>query len=61
MRLPDGLYRHLYERFHEKKFPWETTGDEKSEDEDGLDFEASASTGIEMPVYPEKVSPTLKI
>lgn len=23
MRLPDGLYRHLYERFHEKKFPWE--------------------------------------
>ena len=23
MRLPDGLYRHLYERFHEKRFPWE--------------------------------------
>jgi len=23
MSLPDGLYRHLYERFHEKKFPWE--------------------------------------
>ncbi len=23
MRLPDGLYRHLYERFHEKKYPWE--------------------------------------
>jgi len=40
MRLRDGLYRHLYERFHEKKFPWEKTGDEKSEDEDGLDFEA---------------------
>ncbi len=26
MRLPDGLYRHLYERFHEKKYPWETPG-----------------------------------
>lgn len=23
MRLPDGQYRHLYERFHEKKYPWE--------------------------------------
>jgi len=27
MRLPDGLYRHLYERFHEKRFPWETGED----------------------------------
>ncbi len=32
MRRPDGLYRHLYERFHEKKFPWE-----KGEDEERLD------------------------
>jgi subfamily B ATP-binding cassette protein MsbA len=23
MRLPGGLYRHLYERFHEKRYPWE--------------------------------------
>ena len=23
MRRTDGLYRHLYERFHEKKFPWD--------------------------------------
>ena len=23
MRLPDGQYRHLYERYHEKKYPWE--------------------------------------
>ena len=26
MRLPDGQYRHLYERFHEKKYPWERPG-----------------------------------
>ena len=29
MRLPEGLYRHLYERFHEKKFPWENGEDEE--------------------------------
>ena len=28
MRRPDGLYRHLYERFHERKFSWED-GDDK--------------------------------
>ena len=28
MRLPDGLYRHLYERFHEKKYPWEQPGED---------------------------------
>ncbi len=39
MRRPDGLYRHLYERFHEKKFPWENPG----EDEDGLDPNVAAS------------------
>lgn len=38
MRLPDGLYRHLYERFHEKKFPWEKNEGEKTVDEEGLDF-----------------------
>ncbi len=39
MRRPEGLYRHLYERFHEKKFPWENSG----EDEDGLDPNVAAS------------------
>jgi len=33
MRRTDGLYRHLYERFHEKKFPWKEAG----EDEERLD------------------------
>ena len=27
MGLPGGLYRHLYERFHEKKYPWEQPED----------------------------------
>ena len=31
MRLPDGHYRHLYERFHEQKYPWETPDDSESE------------------------------
>ena len=31
MRLPDGLYRHLYERFHEKKYPWEQPGEDNQE------------------------------
>ena len=34
MRLPDGLYRHLYERFHEKKYPWERP---HAEDDNGED------------------------
>ena len=42
MRLPDGLYRHLYERFHEKKFPWEND----SEDEDRLDPNAGAASPV---------------
>jgi len=42
MRLPDGLYRHLYERFHEKKFPWESD----SEDEDRLDPNAGAASPV---------------
>ncbi len=33
MRLPDGHYRHLYERFHEKKYPWEKPDDTDAEDE----------------------------
>ncbi len=40
MRLPDGLYRHLYERFHEKKYPWEKPGADDTDgqaDEDRLD------------------------
>lgn len=32
MRLPDGLYRHLYERFHEKKYPWEQPGEDEAQD-----------------------------
>ncbi|MGI4787222.1 MAG: ABC transporter ATP-binding protein [Janthinobacterium lividum] len=36
MHLPDGLYRHLYERFHEKKYPWEKPGEEDQEGEDRL-------------------------
>ena len=38
MRRPDGLYRHLYERFHEKKFPWkDVDGEDTGEDEKCLD------------------------
>ena len=37
MRRPDGLYRHLYERFHEKKFPWKDAEPEAGEDEERLD------------------------
>ncbi len=44
MRRPDGLYRHLYERFHEKKFPWKDAGDEnQGEDEERLDPNLAAS------------------
>ena len=43
MRRPDGLYRHLYERFHEKKFPW------RDEDEDRLDPNLAVLT---LPVLP---------
>ena len=61
LRLPEGLYRHLYERFHEKKFPWEKPDNGESEgeaeDEERLDFDPTAGTGIKMPVYPEKVTP----
>ena len=32
MRLPDGHYRHLYERFHEQKYPWERPGGPDIED-----------------------------
>ena len=28
MRLPNGQYRHLYERFHEKKYPWEAPSED---------------------------------
>ena len=38
MRRPAGLYRHLYERFHEKKFPWkEADQEDAGEDEERLD------------------------
>ena len=47
MRRPDGLYRHLYERFHEKKLPWkdggEAAGDDVGEDEERLDPNLAAS------------------
>ena len=48
MRRPSGLYRHLYERFHEKKFPWEQSG----EDEERLDpnaVTALVGPGLERP------------
>ncbi len=34
MRLPGGLYRHLYERFHEKKYPWDNSGEGEAQDPD---------------------------
>ena len=44
MGRPDGLYRHLYERFHEKKFPWKGAGEENAgEDEECLDPSLAAS------------------
>jgi subfamily B ATP-binding cassette protein MsbA len=44
MRRPDGLYRHLYERFHERKFPWKDAGEESNgEDEERLDPNLAAS------------------
>jgi len=44
MRRPDGLYRHLYERFHEKKFPWRDAGEESDgEDEERLAPDLAAS------------------
>ena len=45
MRRPEGLYRHLYERFHEKKFPWKNP----NEDEERLDPNAAA---LPLPVLP---------
>ena len=33
MRLPDGHYRHLYERFHEQRYPWERPGEQGTGDE----------------------------
>jgi subfamily B ATP-binding cassette protein MsbA len=47
MRRPDGLYRHLYERFHEKKFSWENP--DQNEDEEGLDPNSAALT---LPALP---------
>ena len=32
MRLPNGRYRHLYERFHEKKYPWDHPGEDEAQD-----------------------------
>ena len=32
MRLPDGHYRHLYERFHERKYPWDQAGEDDAQD-----------------------------
>ena len=32
MRLPDGHYRHLYERFHEKRYPWDDSGEDNAQD-----------------------------
>ena len=32
MRLPDGHYRHLYERFHEKRYPWDQAGENDAQD-----------------------------
>ncbi len=32
MRLPDGHYRHLYERFHEKRYPWDNSGEDNAPD-----------------------------
>ncbi len=49
MRLPDGLYRHLYDRFHEKKFPWEKDGD-NGEDEERPD--PQIETRSSLPVLP---------
>jgi len=42
MRRPDGLYRHLYERFHEKKFPWKESG----ENEEGLEPSLAVSATL---------------
>jgi len=43
MRRPDGLYRHLYERFHEKKFPWKDREEDAGEDEERLAPNLTAS------------------
>ncbi len=32
MRLPDGHYRHLYERFHEKRYPWDHSSEDDAQD-----------------------------
>ena len=32
MRLPDGHYRHLYERFHEKRYPWDHPNEDNAQD-----------------------------
>lgn len=32
MRLPDGHYRRLYERFHEKRYPWDQAGEDDAQD-----------------------------
>ena len=41
MRRPDGLYRHLYERFHEKKFPWKESGENEEGSEPSLAVSAT--------------------
>ena len=54
MRRPEGLYRHLYERFHEKKFPWKDAGEEnEGEDEERLDPE---SRGARTPLVAQRRS-----
>ena len=50
MRRPNGLYRHLYERFHEKKFSWEDGAG--NEDEGRLD--PSLGGSALAPVLPLK-------
>lgn len=32
MRLPDGHYRRLYERFHEKRYPWDHPNEDNAQD-----------------------------
>jgi len=49
MRRPDGLYRHLYERFHEKKFPWEDTGESGEKDDDALDPSTATAPMTALP------------
>ncbi len=51
MRLPDGQYRHLYERFHEKKYPWEKP-EQEDRDEDSQAGEDRLDPSLKAAVLP---------